>query len=359
MRKASILIILFQLFLLQSLWAQCCDNITYKPDPKVRKQFDYFNFSAANFPLKLENGLSPEGNLTVSMDYWSDWKKSDPDRVFRSIREGLDLLKDSITDPLSQHILTIALSPNAAEPLYRFKKTAPETTDFVQINGEVMSVKHRMDSVVVADYFYKVINSKDSSLHAVIYVFTMKDLGTFELSPEWRAEFDSLNTIRKKGLGFKNFTSRLMLIGGVGIGIAMNGTAYPALDGGLYYNTASGPIPGSSSYFGYGASLGYAGFNGDRGLYLFHGVDVGAFSGNGLDQMTVQKIGLRLGAANIKPFKHDGTACGFRSAAYLGITFPLSKTINFSFDFASNFRFTEGNHVGYFGGKLKFYFRVL
>lgn len=358
MRKASIIIILLQFFISQSLWAQS-DNRTYKPDPKVHKQFDYFDFCICTYDLKLENALLPDGNMTVYMSYWNDWKKSNSERVFQAARKGLDLLKDSINDPLNQHVLTIALSPDATEPLYRFKKTEPETTDFVEINGEVMSVKHRMDSVIVADYIYNLPKGQDSSLRPVVYVFTVKDIATFELSPEWRAEFDSLNAIRKKGLGFKNFTSRLMLIGGAGIGIAMNGTAYPALDGGLYFNTSSGPMPGSSSYFGYGASVGYAGFNGNRGLYLFHGVDFGAFSGSGLDQMTVQKIGLRLGAANIKPFKNDGKASGFRSAAYLGVTFPLGKTINFSFDFASNFRFTEGNHVGYFGGKLKFYFRVL
>lgn len=359
MKPISILIILLQLCIHQPLLAQCCDNITYKPDPKVRKQFDYFGFSLTDYPLKLENGLLPEGSMTVNMGYWSDWNKSNPERVFQAIQKGLYLLKDSINDPLNQHVLTIALSADGREPLYRFKKTPPETTDFVEINAEVLSVKHRMDSIVVADYFYKVLNGKDSSLHAVIYIFTIKDLSVFNLSPEWRADFDSLNAVRKKGLGFKNFTSRLMLIAGAGIGVAMNGTAYPALDGGLYYNMASGPLPGTSAYFGYGASLGYAGFNGNRGLYLFHGVDIGAFSGNGLDAMTVQKIGLRLGAANIKPFEKNGTARDFRSAAYMGITFPLGKTINFSFDFASNFRFTEGNHVGYFGGKLKFYFRVL
>ncbi|OJV52339.1 MAG: hypothetical protein BGO31_05785 [Bacteroidetes bacterium 43-16] len=360
-KKTSILIILLQLFIHQLLLAQCCNEITYKPDPKVHKQFDYFDFSTADRSKKLENSLLPDGNMTVYMSYWSDWEKSNHDRVFQAVQKGLSLLKDSITDPLSQYVITIALSPDAPEPLFRFKKRAPKTTDFVEINNEVLSVKHNMDSIIVADYTYNVPKSKGGSLYPVLYVFTLKDLSRLDLGPEWRQSFDSLNTIREKGLGWQNLRSRVMLFGGVGIGVAMNGTAYPALDGGLYLNAGHGGVVGTTNYIGYGGSVGYAGFNGNRGLYLFHGLEFGFLSG---EQMTAQKVAVRIGAAHIRTFKlrngfvvpvNDTT----RSAAYLGITIPVGRTVSFTFDFASNFRFTKDNHVGYFGGKVNFYFKLL
>lgn len=362
-RKISILIILLQLLTYQLLLAQSI-NRTYKSDPKVRKQFDYFDYSMDAYSMKLENSLLPSGNMTVYMSYWNDWKKTNSERVFQAVQRGLDLLKDSIDNPLDRHILTIALSPDAPEPLYRFKKIVPQTTDFVEINNEVLSVKHDMDSVIVIDYIYNVLTGRDSSLRPIIYTFAIKDLSMLDLGPEWKKGFDSLNVVRQKGLGWQNFRSRIMLVGGVGVGLAMNGTAYPALDGGLYFSTSTGTSWGESQYFGYGASFGYAGFNGNRGLYLFHGVELGAFSGSGLNEMTVQKLAWRVGVANIKTFKPRN---GFvipvddkiHSAAYMGITFPLGRTISFTFDFASNFRFADNNHVGYFGGKMKFYFRLL
>lgn len=329
------------------------DNQKYK----IKKQFDYFNYGLKVRGPSFEVSLSEAGILNVSMGLWSDWDKSHPEKVWGVIENGLQLVQDSLNDPLSQRVFTIVLTPDSERPLYRFESKVPVGTDFMEVDSEWVIVKSQMDTIIVVEYFNTIVDSRDSILVPIIYKLSTKDLAQFSLSEEWKQKFKLEDIARRKKFEWRNFRSRAVFLAGVGVGASYNGNSFLSLDGGVYYLITRPIMSGVYPMLGYNASYALAGFNGKTGLYLFHGLDLGAFSGNGMEQLSIQKFGMQFGAAHIKHYELDGTTDGYKSAAYFGLHVPLGKAVNLSLDFATNFRFTPNNHVGYFGGKVKFYMR--